>query len=493
MRATKRTTVPAPEPASAAVDGVLDAIASPPQTATGDLSGLATFRVDPRLLLVDENPRVSADPDDELLDSVRANGVLVPLLLRRDPTGGLLVVDGRRRLNAAIATDQTTVPVALLDEADTEAERLLDQLIANHARQGLTAGEEAAAYHKLVLFGVPVEVIARRTRSSLEVVSTALRVADSPAARQIATAVPAADLTALAAVADLDESPELVERLEAAAVADPGKFRHELQKVLDEHAQARCRQEAIDALPAGTQVLAATDSPKIKRLYELATKKGAPEFTPETHAQCPGHAAFVSVLFVWSDAGTKREPVAKVTWYCADWKKQDHFDRWAITSSSRPSSAEKSDEEREAAKLERRALIANNKAADTAVPVRRQFVTELLARKVLPKDAAVFVAGVIVNRFASFDADVRTLASTLAYGDANRPPDLATPDKALRWLVALAAAAVENDMPRDFWHKRNSWAGGVRALYLHQLEAWGYTLADVEALAVKTHGTRKKG
>ena len=48
-------------------------------------------------------------------------------------------------------------------------------------------------------------------------------------------------------------------------------------------------------------------------------------------------------------------------------------------------------------KRERRQVLALNKLGDAAIGVRREFVRELLARKVPPKGAAIFVAGCLAR------------------------------------------------------------------------------------------------
>ena len=67
--------------------------------------------------------------------------------------------------------------------------------------------------------------------------------------------------------------------------------------------------------------------------------------------------------------------------------------------------------------------------------------------------------------------------SSLSLGAMSEP---ATPHQGLRHLVALAAARVEQTMPKYFWRAPSR----DHVLHLTHLRDWGYTLADVEQLVV---------
>jgi ParB family chromosome partitioning protein len=93
-------------------------------------------------------PRTSIDDSriDELARSIRANGVIQPIVVRKLDTG-YEIVAGERRWRAAQRAGLLKVPVAVRDIPD---ERLLAvALIENIQREDLNAIEEAQAYRRL--------------------------------------------------------------------------------------------------------------------------------------------------------------------------------------------------------------------------------------------------------------------------------------------------------------------------------------------------------
>lgn len=131
-------------------------------------------------------PRTTVETRGEdfagLVESIRARGVLEPLLARERPTGGLELLAGERRLEAAKAAGLATVPVRVLEGlSDTDAREVA--LVENLARLDLTPWEEAqglaaladardAAGHAVTVRGLAH--LAGRSRS---VVQRALRIA----------------------------------------------------------------------------------------------------------------------------------------------------------------------------------------------------------------------------------------------------------------------------------------------------------------------------
>src|SRR6185295_18325945 len=101
--------------------------------------------------LITPNPRQPRTEFDEaalaeLCESIRANGVIQPLLVRpRD--GGYELVAGERRLRAAASAGLRQVPVVVREVTDAESLELA--LIENVQRDDLSPLEEAAAYQRL--------------------------------------------------------------------------------------------------------------------------------------------------------------------------------------------------------------------------------------------------------------------------------------------------------------------------------------------------------
>jgi ParB family transcriptional regulator, chromosome partitioning protein len=133
-------------------------------TARGLGRGLAALIPDPapagaslRDLPVDavrpsaSQPRQRPDDDDqlaELASSIRAHGVLQPLVVSQRPDGGYELIAGERRWRAARQAGLTAVP-ALVKEA-TPRTRLELALVENIQRRDLNPIEEARAFRQLL-------------------------------------------------------------------------------------------------------------------------------------------------------------------------------------------------------------------------------------------------------------------------------------------------------------------------------------------------------
>jgi ParB family chromosome partitioning protein len=94
-------------------------------------------------------PRTTFSEEDlqELADSIKTQGVLQPLLVRKDDAGYELIA-GERRLRASKRTGLTQVPVVIKRVTD---DKLLEMsLVENIQRENLNPIEEAEAYHRLI-------------------------------------------------------------------------------------------------------------------------------------------------------------------------------------------------------------------------------------------------------------------------------------------------------------------------------------------------------
>ncbi len=138
------------------------------------------------------NPRKHFDEGAlaELAESIRAKGIIQPLLVRRIPPDdadrlqAFEVVAGERRYRAAKIAEQKTIPVVVRDLTDTEALEL--QLIENLHRNDLHPLEEAEGYeHLQKLNGYSVEELAVKVLKSKAYVYARLKLlALGPLARK---------------------------------------------------------------------------------------------------------------------------------------------------------------------------------------------------------------------------------------------------------------------------------------------------------------------
>ncbi|MGD9332139.1 MAG: ParB/RepB/Spo0J family partition protein [Desulfobacterales bacterium] len=109
----------------------------------------------------------------ELAASIRAQGVIQPLLVRRDGTGYELVA-GERRLRAAKMAGLSEVPVVVKDVSP--AEMLEMSIVENIQRADFNPIEEANAYHRLMTeFGLTQDQAAERVGKSRSAVANFLR------------------------------------------------------------------------------------------------------------------------------------------------------------------------------------------------------------------------------------------------------------------------------------------------------------------------------
>lgn len=110
---------------------------------------------------------------DELATSIRHQGVIQPLLVRRNLNGYELIA-GERRLRAAAKAGLREVPVVVREASDNEALQLA--LIENLQREDLNPIEEASAYQRLKeQFNLSQEEIADRVGKSRPAVANSLR------------------------------------------------------------------------------------------------------------------------------------------------------------------------------------------------------------------------------------------------------------------------------------------------------------------------------
>lgn len=119
---------------------------------------------------------------DTLVQSIRKNGVLQPILVRR-LEDGYEIIAGERRWRASKLADTVTIP-AIVKDADDE-QMLELALIENIQREDLNPMERALAYHRFsTQFGLSAEEVGRRTGEDRTTVTNYLRLLDLSAPLQ---------------------------------------------------------------------------------------------------------------------------------------------------------------------------------------------------------------------------------------------------------------------------------------------------------------------
>jgi len=110
-----------------------------------------TMEVDVDLLSPnDHQPRLSMDDArlEELAQSIKANGIIQPILVRRDGSA-YRIIAGERRWRAAQRAGLQRVPVIVRDVSHGDKQLLELALIENLQRENLNPVDEALAYQRL--------------------------------------------------------------------------------------------------------------------------------------------------------------------------------------------------------------------------------------------------------------------------------------------------------------------------------------------------------
>lgn len=123
----------------------------------------------------ESQPRKSFDDEKimELAESIKSNGIIQPLILRKDKDG-YIIVAGERRWRAAKYIGIKEIPAVIMDL--TEKQILEISLIENIQREDLNSIEEAIAYKKLITdFDLTQEQLSKRIGKSRVAITNTMR------------------------------------------------------------------------------------------------------------------------------------------------------------------------------------------------------------------------------------------------------------------------------------------------------------------------------
>lgn len=162
----------------------LDAIFRTAGTAVKNTEGdtvkkLRTAEIEPRK----EQPRHKFDEEAllQLAESIRANGVIQPILVRKQPNGFYQIIAGERRWRASKMAGLTEVPVVIIEADEKKVSEIA--LVENIQREDLNAIEEAAAYRSLMSdYGLTQDELSKRVGKSRSAIANATRLLDLPEA-----------------------------------------------------------------------------------------------------------------------------------------------------------------------------------------------------------------------------------------------------------------------------------------------------------------------
>ena len=243
----------APPPSAAAVAVVIPP--EPPAPPKGSvlklpIEALRRDTLQPRRHFDEEKLR-------ELTESIKAQGVLQPVLVRKDGAGGYKLIAGERRWRASQAAGLHEIPAIVREVTEVEAFELA--LVENLQRSDLNPMEEAEGYHRLVEeFGLTQDQVAQRVGKERPTVANALRLLGLP--DDVKSLVAAGQLSAGHARALLGV-PRLPEMKELAAQVAAKKLSvRDTEKLVQQSKGNKAKESA----PAQAK----KQSPQVKSLVE---------------------------------------------------------------------------------------------------------------------------------------------------------------------------------------------------------------------------------
>lgn len=131
-------------------------------------------------------PRLQFDEEtlQELAESIKENGLLQPIVVRKDEKG-YEIIAGERRFRACVLAGFSEVPCLVMEPNDLQSAQLA--LVENIQRENLTSIEEAKAYVKIMsLANITQEKLAKKLGKSQSTIANKIRLLQLPEQVQLA-------------------------------------------------------------------------------------------------------------------------------------------------------------------------------------------------------------------------------------------------------------------------------------------------------------------
>lgn len=432
----------------------------------------------PTGLLLNTNVRTEVTLDPLFVASIAEHGVLTPVVAHRDEAGQVVVDQGQRRTRAAVEAGLAEIPVYVLPHVPGEADRIVDQLTENEHRAALGNRDLVAAVEQLALVGYTPAQIAKRVSIPKGTAAAAAKVATSKVAvAHVATMT----LDDAALLVEFEDDPAAVEQL--TEQAERGR---PLAATAERIRQDYADQAIVDTKKAELEAEGLTvvdrpgwDDKKTLGLSRLLT--AGKKVTEKQHAKtCAGHVVWIGIG--WD--GDQRAP--RVEAGCQDWKKHGHTDAWASSSGSRTAAVDMTDEERDAARAERKHVIESNKDWRAATTVRRKWLHDFAGRKAAPTGAEQLIAHAVSEGWSNVESYQRSGMWELI---GTKPDQVAGElqnaqrGRALQISLVICLASWESDLEDDAWRKGDH-RQKRNALVLQAIAQWGHQLAAIEERVV---------
>ncbi|MEU1121823.1 MULTISPECIES: ParB N-terminal domain-containing protein [unclassified Streptomyces] len=420
----------------------------------------------------------------EFLASVRQFGIRVPLKIDEAGT----VIDGHRRLAAALKLGVTHVPVN--HDAVGALDQLADMVTTARHRAGLTLAEESDALFQMKELGASPAQMAAAAGVSQKTVKGMIQVAGSQA-----VAVEGLDLEQAARLAAVEQAdPDLFADVSSSLASDPGYAEYTIRRAentLEARAQQAKHLAKLEA--AGARILASGE----------LTKKASPVCDLSDLTRTADHAGCQGDAWVLENSDD-----LSYTRYCTNTTVFGHTARGSVDPE------------------ERQRVTTGNAEWDAATGARQQWITSLISRKhtaaerdaflkvavlaqltgdgVLAKKRGVDRRPMLLGALLGLTPDatedkgntpravlsgryMQAITATLAKASAARRP---------AYLFADYAACYELEIPRTVWRKdyRPAHAEEIytfrahrrqAAAYLTNLQELGYQPTPIEAAVIE--------
>ena len=168
------------------LDSLLPRVQTPSTVPAADVEGGKPREI--ALDLIDRNPfqtrsQVNEEQLAELAASIKANGVVQPVLVRPQANGRFQLIAGERRWRASQQAGKSTIPAILRQVSDEQAMEIT--IVENLQRADLNPMEQARAFDRLSRdFHMTQEQMAQRTGKDRATVANFLRLLRLPATVQ---------------------------------------------------------------------------------------------------------------------------------------------------------------------------------------------------------------------------------------------------------------------------------------------------------------------
>lgn len=331
----------------------------------------------PDAVVLDENVRRTSKAPAWLVESVRAQGVLAPVIAHRDMLGNIVVTDGQLRVLAAREAICETIPVLVGPAPGSAEARVIEQLTLNEAREKMSTADVAEAVKQLSLFGMEASSIARKIGRSTADVDTLQRIAKSEAASRAAASTPQVSMVDLATLAEISQrpgcTPEMLKEAEATIAEKPENAFFTLRRLQDSVDEEELLMPLLADL-SSVEVIRSTDNSKDCALKNLVDGDGQPLDEVE-HESCPGHAVLAHIGYEYIEHKPHKKAMALLV--CREYAAHGHKTSWQYTQDVRQREIAEKKAEREAAMQE---AMRREVEWATAHEARVEFAKELLLK-----------------------------------------------------------------------------------------------------------------